>query len=259
METGKELHAAVQYGFSRSADLYDRARSGYPPAVADRLFKNLKLNPNSRVLELAAGTGKFTERLRQATSDLTVVEPMAAMRELLQSRMPDVRVMDAIAEAVPLPAASFDFIFAATAYHWFDPDESYSELHRLLRPGGGVGLIWTTWSSENLPEWYRAIRKLILPFEGTAPRYKHMKWREPFDKNDEFQMLQFERYDVSRAMTMAEIIDRMLSISYVSALPDLVFHALRREMEEILKEFTLKGHVFKMPEEIHLYWTFKQD
>ncbi len=258
METDKHLHSAVQGGFSRSAELYDRARSGYPPAVVDRLLKHLKVKEGSKVLELAAGTGKFTGHLRSANCDVTVVEPMATMRELLRRRMPELKILDAVAEAVPQPPASFDFIFAATAFHWFDPEETYSEMLRLLRPGGGVGLVWTTWSQENLPEWYLAIRKLIVPFEGSAPRYKHMKWRVPFDLGNEFQVLQFERFEVARVMTMTEICERMLSISYISALPELVFQALRREMEEILKEYTLRGQVFRMPEEIHCHWTFKR-
>lgn len=259
METDKHLHSAVEKGFSRSAELYDRARSGYPPRVVERLFKHLGVQDQSRVLELAAGTGKFTGHLAGKTPNLVVVEPMHEMRTVLQNRFPSVPVLDAIAEAIPLPSGSVDFVFAATAYHWFDPEETYSELLRILRPGGGVGLIWTSWALEKIPDWYSDLRKLVAPFEGDAPRYKHMIWRKPFDNRNEFKMLQFERFDISRVMTIPEICDRFLSISYVSALPDLVFNALKREMQEILKDYTLKGEIFKMPEEIHIYWTFKNN
>ncbi len=259
METDKNVHSVAREGFNRSGELYDRARSGYPEAIAQRLFRHLGMKPGARVLELAAGTGKFTEKLMQAGVEITAVEPSREMRSILSQRSAQIAVVDAVAEALPFPSEYYDFVFAATSYHWFDPELAYAEILRVLKPGGGLGLIWQSWNQDWQPEWYTLIRKLMVPFEAGAPRYKHMKWRAPFDREIDFKILQFERREMPvRAVTTAEICDRMLSVSYISALPDLVFLALKREMEKILKEHILKGHVFKMPEEMHLYWTHKE-
>ena len=258
MEMDKDLHPGSRKGFARSGELYDRARSEYPDAVVERLFKHLGLKPGARVLELASGTGKFTEKLLRAGVELTVVEPSAEMRSVLARRASPLLVVDAIAEALPFPSEFYDFVFAATSYHWFDPTAAYTEILRVLKPGGGLGLLWTSWQQEMQPEWYMSIRKLMTPFEAGTPRYKHMKWREPFDREIDFKFLQFERHDISRPVTIAEICERMLSVSYIAALPDLVFLALKREMEEMLKERIVQGQGFKMPEEIHLYWTHKE-
>lgn len=209
-------------------------------------------------MELAAGTGKWTEQLIKAGCEVTAVEPSAEMRNILFKRAPAAALVDAVAEELPFPSEYYDFVFAATAFHWFDAYKTYGEISRVLKPGGGVGLVWTSRDPGMEPQWYSDLRTLIKPFEGGTPRYSHMEWRTPFDREIDFRMLQFERHDISRPRTTVEIVERLLSISYISALPDLLFFALKRELEDILASYILGGQVFKMPEEIHLYWTHKE-
>jgi ubiquinone/menaquinone biosynthesis C-methylase UbiE len=256
----KEFHPSAKEGFGRSSELYDRARSEYSDASVQRLLKHLNIKPGARVLELGAGTGKFTGKLVGAGLNVTAIEPSAEMRGILKRNWADVHVVDAVAEELPFPTQYFDAVFAATSYHWFLPDKVYAEVARVLKPEGGLGLLWTSWAGDT-PDWYQAIRKLMLPFEAGTPRYKHMKWREPFDHEIDFKMLQFERHDMPRLApwTSQEIVERMLSTSYIAALPELVRLALRHEMDSVLKSYVLRGQVFKMPEELHMYWTHKED
>jgi ubiquinone/menaquinone biosynthesis C-methylase UbiE len=258
VETDNFLHPSSRIGFSRSGELYDKSRSNYPDVVASRLFKHLNVKPGDKVLDLAAGTGKWTERLVRHGCEVYAAEPSKAMREKFSERMPSVPVTDALAEALPWGESTFDSVFAATAFHWFDAEAAAREIHRVLKPGGSLGLLWTAWDSESIPEWYRAVRSRIQPFESGTPRYRHMIWRKPFDEMRLFDFLQFESHDNTRAVTSTEIVERMLSISYVAALPDLVFNALKAQLEDILRAYILRGQIFKMPEEIHIYWTRKK-
>ena len=56
------LHPSTS-GFDRGAEVYDRARPGYPAALVDRLVDELGLGPGAVVADVAAGTGKLTRPL----------------------------------------------------------------------------------------------------------------------------------------------------------------------------------------------------
>lgn len=116
VETDNFLHPSSRIGFSRSSDLYEKSRSSYPDGVARRLFKYLNVKPGSKVLDLAAGTGKWTEKLVQHGCDVFAVEPSAEMRKKLTERLPGIPVVDAVGEALPWGVETFDFVFAATAF-----------------------------------------------------------------------------------------------------------------------------------------------
>jgi SAM-dependent methyltransferase len=72
------------------------------------------------------------------------VEPDARMREVLARRSPEVDVREGWGEAMPLPDASADAVFVSTAWHWLDPARAVPEIARVLRPGGRLGVLWTT-------------------------------------------------------------------------------------------------------------------
>ena len=94
------------------------------------------------MLDLAAGTGKLTRRLAGRFATVTAVEPLDGMRTVLEDRIPFVRALAGTAEAIPLPDASVDAVFVAEAMHWFDPEPAVAELGRVLRPGGGVAVLY---------------------------------------------------------------------------------------------------------------------
>jgi ubiquinone/menaquinone biosynthesis C-methylase UbiE len=63
------------------------------------------------------------------------------MREQLAAAVPEVAVLAGSAEELPLPDGSADAITAASAFHWFDLDRALPELHRVLRPDGGLAIV----------------------------------------------------------------------------------------------------------------------
>ena len=75
------------YAFASVAELYDRARPGYPDDAVEWLVSRLGLGEGRVVVDLAAGTGKLTRLLVPTGAHVVAVEPLAEMRAVLGSSL----------------------------------------------------------------------------------------------------------------------------------------------------------------------------
>ncbi|MFI5035964.1 MAG: class I SAM-dependent methyltransferase [Acidimicrobiales bacterium] len=135
----KEALAAA--GFA-DGPLYAAARPDYPRAALEYFAGELRLGPSTRALDLGAGTGIFSRQVLPFVGRLTAVDPSASMRQTMRSATPDVEILEGRDVAIPLANRSVDVVFVAQAFHWFDATRALVEIHRVLTPGGGLGLIW---------------------------------------------------------------------------------------------------------------------
>ena len=130
------IHAWAAAGFTRGAADYERARPDYPSAAVDLLG----LDAGKTVVDVGAGTGKLTRQLVETAARVVAVEPLEAMRELIPAGA--IEVFAGTAEALPLPSGIADVVTAAQAFHWFKAADALGEMHRVLRPGGLLALLW---------------------------------------------------------------------------------------------------------------------
>lgn len=141
--------AARARSFESVAREYERHRPDYPAEAIEWATARLGLERGARVLDVGAGTGKLARGLVAAGFDVVAVEPGGAMLDQLRINVPEAEPYEAPAEAIPLPAESVDAAFAGQAYHWFDREHAVPELHRVLRPGGGLVLLWNWWDERD--------------------------------------------------------------------------------------------------------------
>jgi SAM-dependent methyltransferase len=135
--------------FETVAAEYERHRPDYPEKAIRWAAKQLGLEDHARVLDVGAGTGKLSRGLVALGFDVVAVEPGRPMLEQLRNAVPEAEAVLGPAEAIPLPDASVDAAFAAQAYHWFDRERAVPELHRVVRPGGGLALFWNWWDERD--------------------------------------------------------------------------------------------------------------
>jgi SAM-dependent methyltransferase len=135
--------------FETVAAEYERYRPDYPEEALRWAADQLGLAPEARVLDVGAGTGKLTRGLVALGFDVVAVEPGRPMLEQLRKAVPEAEAFEAPAESIPLSDASVDAAFAGQAYHWFDRERAVPELHRVIRPGGGVVLVWNWWDERD--------------------------------------------------------------------------------------------------------------
>jgi len=217
LNQASSLHTAAQQGFSNEAQAYSRGRPEYPQGLQAWLRDALGLGPGCQAVDLGAGTGKFTRLLVNSGASVVAVEPVDAMRAQLQKALPGIEALAGQAEAMPLPTASADVLVCAQAFHWFANAQALAEIHRVLRPGAKLGLVWNV--RDESCDWVRAITEIITPYEGDAPRFYKGEWRRPFE-GAAFTALQLSTFDHAHQGSPQEvIIDRFLSVSFIAALP----------------------------------------
>jgi len=209
------LHPAAAEGFAAAATRYESGRPGYPPEALSWLVDELSLGTGRRVLDLAAGTGKLTRALVATGSDVVAVEPVSPMRAVLAGHVPAAEAIDGTAEAIPLPDAAVDAVTVAQAFHWFDAERAVAEIHRVLRPGGRLAVVFNV-RDETVP-WQARLTQMLHPLEGDAPRHRHGTWRATLDAAEGFARAR-ERSFVYRPDTSPELVlDRVASMSFVAA------------------------------------------
>jgi len=211
------VHEAAAVGFQANADAYERGRPGFPAEVVDALVRACGIEPGSRVVDLAAGTGKLTRGLVASGASIIAVEPVEGMRRVFAERVPGVPVVDGTAEAMPLVDGSADAVVASQAFHWFDPVAAPREIHRVLTSGGALGLVWHV-RDESVP-WVAELTDLMEPYRGETPSYRTGKWRGGLDATDQFTPLERMEFRYEQPMTLDGLIDRVLSVSFMAALP----------------------------------------
>jgi SAM-dependent methyltransferase len=124
--------------FDRAAELYDRARPGYPEALIDAALAGRRVRD---VLEVGCGTGQLTVALTARGLRVEAVEPGANLAALARRRAPQAQVHVARFEDFDAAAESFDAVFSATAFHWVDPAVGWVKAARVLLRGGVLGLL----------------------------------------------------------------------------------------------------------------------
>ena len=132
--------------FDEAAELYDRARPGYPPELFDDLADLAGLRPGARLLEIGCGTGQATLPLAERKFQITAIElgpNLAAVARRKLARFPNVAVTVGAFETWSLPPEPFDAVVSATAFHWLDPSVRVIRAADALRPSGVLATIAT--------------------------------------------------------------------------------------------------------------------
>lgn len=222
----KELGFAHE-AFDAEAASYERGRPGYPAEAVAWILAHLDKPADSTIVDVAAGTGKLTRLLANGSSLTVAVEPVAGMVAQLVGAVPLTHAVMGAAEALPLVDERADAITVAQAFHWFRTDVAFPELHRILRPGGGIGLIWNDadtsvdWvaklsdlSPRRPGELLRRLRKVLSArsrdVEGSAwaPRC-----REAFATTDLFGPIEHAQFRHDEEMEVEAVVDWVRSFS----------------------------------------------
>lgn len=195
--TATATRARRARSFAAVAAEYERGRPGYPQAAIAWLLGPAPLE----VLDLGAGTGKLTGALLAAGHRVVAVEPLPQMRTLLAAGHPEARVMEGVAERLPLGDGCVDAVVAGAAFHWFDHDAAQREIARVLRAPGVLGLLGNGFDTSR--PWVAKLREIL----GRPALERPGHWPEPERLRQRFALVRDEEFEHEQAVDCATLRD----------------------------------------------------
>ena len=213
------------------------------------------------MVDLAAGTGKLARDLASRFQQVVAVEPLDEMRAVIERSLPAVQAVRGSAETMPLGPGSADAVFAAQAFHWFDGRRALAEIARVLRPGGGLALMWnsTPWENREGP-WFSALDDVLERSRAdlsTLRRHGTGEWMRAFDGDRLFEPLHNARFENPHRASRADFIAALASRSYVASMDEADRAELLADVERLLEraDAPLEGDVVVMPLRTYVFWT----
>lgn len=217
-----EIHGTASGGYEQQADAYQRARPTYHPSLAEQvaaLARSLgesSAESGRLLIELGAGTGKFTRQLVSNGCMVTAVEPVEAMRAVLTENCPEVAAVDGTAEHIPISDGEAGLVVASQSFHWFDYPRALDEISRVLEPGGHLVTVWNV--RDDRVDWVSACSGVTEPHAGETPRHYTMRWRNAIDGDDRFAPVADFTVANPWPTTQQGVVDRVLSTSFIADL-----------------------------------------
>ncbi len=252
-----KVHEKAKLGFETAGDSYVRGRPEYPLEAVHFLLETLQIKPTSKIVDLAAGTGKFTKFLLESRADLVAVEPVAGMIKKFSELYPEVSVLYGTAENMPFESESVDAVFVAQAFHWFDGEKALEEIYRILKPSGSLALIWNA-RDESVP-WLAELSLIMLRHQGSTPQYKTKNWQKDFQETKLFSPLQNRQFSYLQKGDVETVVDRVASVSFISALSVEERDKVLAEVRDLVNHHTdlQNSSEIVMPYRTDVFWCRK--
>jgi len=224
-----ELQHPDSRSFEEVAELYERVRPTYPDEAVALMANELGTGDDSTVLDLGAGTGKLTRALLGRAARVVAVEPGREMLAQLRRVVPDAEAVLGAAEAIPLEDGSVDAVVCGQSFHWFRRDEAVGEIRRVLRPGGGLGLIWNSRDRDDPVQ--AEVTRLLEPF--VPPGREALPTTASRFAAATFGDLVTAEFRFEQELDADALTGRILSISFVAAASE----ERQRGLEQQLRSF----------------------
>ncbi|MDI2034994.1 class I SAM-dependent methyltransferase [Paenarthrobacter nitroguajacolicus] len=202
---GPKLHASRRHelgqSFQDGGEHYDRVRPGYPVDSVEWLVPG----GATTAADVGAGTGKFTALLAARGLEVAAVDPSTDMLEQLRKTHPGITALEGTAEATGLADSAFDVVSVAQAWHWCEPYAASTEIARILRPHGVLGLIWNQLDT-SIP-WVHRLSRIMHAGDVHKPGFRpvigpefrglerHLTtWEDPLTPEDIMELTKSRSY-----------------------------------------------------------------
>jgi SAM-dependent methyltransferase len=225
----------LSQSFGGVAEAYEHGRPRYAPHVVAEIAAAAGGGP--LLLDVGAGTGRLSGPLLRAGVDVVAVEPLDGMRAVLARNIGSERALAGSAEALPLGDGSVDGAVCSDAWHWFDGVRAADELHRVVRPGGGVVVCILKLDEGHRPPWADDTEAVMKPLWDAVYHPFRDGSRRPagLDGHSGFDPLEVRYVPFVHATDRERILAHFESMSAIASLDEQRRAEVLAELDAVLR------------------------
>lgn len=248
------MHSAAK-SFESCSDIYENSRPNYPDAVADFLKRKLGFDTTSQLLELAAGTGKFTDLLVRHNLYPTVTEWLLNMLHILRTKHQKLSSIISKAEKIPFQEDLFDGVLIAQAFHWFSNHLALSDIARVLKSNGYITIIFQ--ERNNQISWVYDYHKIIYSYpHKEIVKLELGKWKKVFMQQSFFSALEHQQFTYQQHFFKKDLEQKALGMSFIAALSNTQKKEVVQRIRKLCNTHPeIKDReIIGFPYITHVYW-----
>lgn len=134
-----------KYTFNEVENIYEKFRPTYCTELFESIIKYSTLNTMSLAVEVGMGTGQATGPILDTGCQVTAIElgeKLAAFSKAKFINYDNLSIKNMAFEDYPYKPDSLDLIYSGTAFHWIPVEVGYTQVYKMLKPGGTIALFW---------------------------------------------------------------------------------------------------------------------
>lgn len=138
MEFSQELIRRSGYECEGFAAHYERFRPRTPRTLVETLCRLARTDRPRLVVDLGSGTGLSTRVWTDVAERVIGIEANPAMQAVAQAQKqdPNIEYRHGFGHDTGLEDGSADLVTCSQSLHWMEPEPTFAEAARILRPGG---------------------------------------------------------------------------------------------------------------------------
>lgn len=253
-----EMDMDERFIFNEVADIYEKYRPQYVPALFKTLIDYANIDGKSFALEVGIGTGQATRPILETGCQVTAIELGDKLADYSRNKFREYNNLDI--KNIPFEEYegdqdSFDLIYSATAFHWIPVELGFPKLFNLLKPGGAIALFWNrAFVGKEDDPLHQAIQQIYTELRPDSTykvlRYETKRYESTISNilTYGFTDLEFRLLHNERQFDAEEYIALLQTYSDHAMLPK----DLKNEFEDSVKEVILAHG-----NELHVYDTIE--
>lgn len=200
--------------FSDRATDYAKYRPTYPKKAIATIISGLENPTELLAADIGAGTGIGSRLLAEQGINVIAIEPNSEMRNAAETH-PLVEFREATAEATNLPDGSVDLVTCFHAFHWFNPEPTLLEFHRILKPSGKLAILWNNWNrTDEFTKENSKLMKIISKHHPLAKNKRRLAIKS-LEENQNFENFRHSTIVHRQELDLPGLIGRIMSASSV--------------------------------------------
>ncbi len=240
----KKIIDSTNFYFGKQED-YSKYRPGYPKKLFELLTEVYNFK-NKAIVELGAGTGKFSKIASSYCNKIYYVEPNMDMINKGKEYCKDcnnIIFVNNTAENTKLHSDIADIVFAVQSFHWFDKVALKTEVKRILKSSGYFAIVWNDWEDENnefSKSYFKYINDWNTKLTGRKYQHKNVDDRKKFFKDGMYDTYTFIH---SKKYSLKMLIGLSKSLSYAPKEDEIYYDEFIKGIIEIFDKYQNNANV----------------